>query len=110
MNRNDHERLTEIHGEIQELLEEARRLVQHEGGIEWERAKSYWLAHIETALSKETGYLGGSMFTMEDTLRALEPDEGDDEGDWDDDEDSEESGTLGGYERNAGGCVGGEGQ
>lgn len=87
MTRRDHERLTEIHGEMIELMEEARRLIQREGGITWERAKSYWLGHIEQALSKETRYVGSSMFTMEDTLRELDPGDDDDELDDDDDHD-----------------------
>jgi hypothetical protein len=87
MTNKDFERLVEIHEEMLDLLHEARTLLEREGGIEWERANSYWLAHIEMALTKENRYLGSSMYTMEDTLQYLESciygddDEDDDEGD-----------------------------
>ena len=42
-----------------------------QGAGEGDVAKSYWLAHIVTALDKDHGYLGGSMGTMQDTIDAL---------------------------------------
>jgi hypothetical protein len=101
MTNKDFKRLVKIHEKMLDLLEEARRFLEREGGIEWERANSYWLAHIEMALTKENRYLGSSMYTMEDTLRALKPC-GNDDDDWseeyddddwsnyDDDEDDDE--------------------
>lgn len=83
MNCHNHSRLVEIQDEMLDLLTEAKRLVRHEGGISWERAKGYWVAQIETALSNEHDYLGGSMCTMQDTINELEPDEDIDEGEED---------------------------
>ena len=51
------------------LLEASRGLLR--GTSEQDRARSYWLAHIECALHSEHMYLGGSMVTMSDTIAAL---------------------------------------
>jgi hypothetical protein len=61
--------LEEIKNQIMELIEQARRQV--DGTPEENRAKSYWLAHIEMALTKESRYLGSSMVTMECTINDL---------------------------------------
>jgi len=70
----DIERLEEIRERMHELLEEAEEIVRNfEGGdMAYQRAKSYWLAHIKTALDDEHDYLGGSMVTMEDTINEME--------------------------------------
>lgn len=49
----------------------------------YERARQYWLAHIELALTKDTMWLGGSMVNCDDTLQELnaDPEEYDDEDD-----------------------------
>lgn len=67
-------RLAEIQGEIQELLYEAKDLIREnaKNSTTYERARIYWIAHIEGALSKNSEWLGGSMFTMEDTIIELE--------------------------------------
>lgn len=66
-------RLEEIKDEMLGLLGEAEGLIRDEAkGMEYERARSYWLAHIETALTNDHGYLGGSMVTMQDTIQELE--------------------------------------
>lgn len=80
--------LEEIQQQILELLGEAEHLLQ--GTDEYDAAKSYWLAHIETALTKEHGYLGGSMHTMQDSIDALREYGYDDEEeeDWDEDEEN----------------------
>lgn len=83
--------LIEIQQQMLELLGQAESLLQHTG--EYNSAKSYWLAHIETALTNNHGYLGGSMTTMEDTIEALgqsDEDDGydDDDDDYDDDDPS----------------------
>jgi len=75
------DRLGEIQGEMLELLDEADRILRHDiGGMIYERARSYWLAHVKMALTKEHGYLGGSMVDFEDTIKEAEEDlaEGDD--------------------------------
>lgn len=63
------DRLEEIKDEIKGLMAEAENLLR--GTREGDVAKSYWLAHIVTALDKDHGYLGGSMGTMQDTIDAL---------------------------------------
>jgi hypothetical protein len=66
------EKLETIQGWMMELLEEARKILKKEvGGMAYERADAYWLAHVETALKKETRYLGGSMVTMDDTIEEV---------------------------------------
>lgn len=65
------ERLEEIKEEILGLLHEAEDIVRRGDRMTYQRAKSYWIPHIETALVKDTAYLGGSVFTMEDTINAL---------------------------------------
>jgi len=61
------------------LLDCARNVLR--GTSEQQRARSYWLAHIETALSTEHMYLGGSMVTMSDTIQTLREDADDLEND-----------------------------
>lgn len=73
MNKIDHERLTDIHSEMMDLIEEASSLVRSNGGIEWERANGYWVAQIKMALSNDHFYVGSSMFTMQDAIQSLDP-------------------------------------
>ena len=62
------ERLKEISGEIDGLVNESDRLIQEEGSeMAYSRAKSYWLAHIKGALEGR-----GSMVTMDDTIKEME--------------------------------------
>jgi len=67
------ERLIEIKEQMLELLDEAMYLLPE--GMTKTRAKSYWYAHIKTALLKEHEYLGGSLVTMDDTINELEEEE-----------------------------------
>jgi len=65
-------RLEDIQQEMLDLLEEARGIVADAADeMTYNRAKSYWIAHVTTALTNEHGYLGGSMFTMQNTIDAL---------------------------------------
>ena len=58
---------------MEEWLEEALDIVKQEGtSTDVARATGYWYAHIKGALLKETGFLGGSMFTMESTIEDLD--------------------------------------
>lgn len=67
------ERLREIQYEMLELLDEAKRILRDDfGGMTYERANAYWLAHVKMALTKDHGFLGGSMVDMEDTLAECE--------------------------------------
>ena len=56
--------LWEIKQELQELVNQARRLVRPTS--EGSRARVYWLAHLETALDSH------SRMSMQDSIRALE--------------------------------------
>jgi hypothetical protein len=84
------ERIMEITEEIRELLQEAMDLVREEGtSLDRDRARCYWYAHILTSLGGDHGYLGGSMFSMEDTARELE-ESGEEVEDADEDEEGDE--------------------
>ena len=63
------EELEYIQEQMLDLLGQAENIVR--GTSEASSAQAYWLAHIETALTNEHGYLGGSMTTMQDTIDAL---------------------------------------
>ena len=66
------DRLRDINEKMQNLLNESRGLIQMSGDeAAYAQAKSYWLAHIESALIEDHGYLGGSMITMEETINDL---------------------------------------
>jgi hypothetical protein len=67
--------LREIQEEMLELLERAKSVVKQGSTgnrLVYERAKSYWLAHAEMALTKNHGYLGNSGVDMDDTIEELE--------------------------------------
>ena len=84
MDIEDHQRLVEIRQEMMDLIEEASNLVRQADKHEYERAKAYWIAHIECALEKINPYDK----TMEDTIRALEPcEEEEEEEEYEDEED-----------------------
>ena len=62
------ERLREIQGEIDGLVNEAERLIRESGSdMAYSRAKSYWIGHILGALTGR-----GSMVTCEDTINEME--------------------------------------
>ena len=77
------ERILEIKEEIIDLVQEAMDLMRYEGtDTERERARGYWYAHIRLALDEDSGFMGRSMCTMEDSARELmaeEEDEAEDE-------------------------------
>ena len=74
------ERILEIKEEIIDLLQEAMDLIREQGtDTERERARSYWYGHIRTALDEDSGYMGRSMCTMEDSARELMAEEEDEE-------------------------------
>jgi hypothetical protein len=79
MNSRDHEELTEIHEKMLELVNDVERIMRREGGIEYERAKGYWLANIKMGLTNNHGYLSMPMFNMETAISALEPCEDEDQ-------------------------------
>ncbi len=66
------ERLGDISSEMLELLEEAEEIIRRNvPGVARARAESYWIAQIKVALSKDHGYLAGSMCDMEDTVAEI---------------------------------------
>lgn len=68
-------RLREIQNEIEELIDEAMHCIRDAGGST-AQAEAYWKVHIICALRNEHEYLGGSMVTMQDTIEALESEDG----------------------------------
>jgi len=73
------EQLRDIQLELIDLLDQAQRLLSSAPGMTRERAQSYWLAHARMAITKNHGYLGGSMVDMEDTIDELENADGEDD-------------------------------
>ena len=69
------ERLWEIAEEIYDKLDEVENILKEVAPEELERAKLYWMAHIDGALLSHQGWLGGSFISLEDTLEALEEEE-----------------------------------
>ena len=65
-------RFSEIMQEIKDLVNEAVAITKAHDDMTYQRAKGYWAAHIAMAVDKDHGYLGSSMFTMEDALNDLE--------------------------------------
>ena len=70
------DRLREIQEEIGSLVGEAKEIIKEAAPGEYERARCYWGAHIEGALSKSYGWLGGSFVDMDATIQAIESDGG----------------------------------
>ena len=68
-------RLREIAEEIYDMLEEMEDILREVAPEEFERARLYWMAHIDGALLNQKGWLGGSFISLEDTLTALEEEE-----------------------------------
>ncbi len=58
--------------EVYEKLEEMERLLMDEAPETYERARGYWLAHIDGALFNRRGLLGGSFVALADTLEEIE--------------------------------------
>ncbi len=65
--------LREIQAEILEKLDEAKHLLA-EAGLDGSlgQAESYWIPHIICAVSNEHSYLGGSMYTLADSVEDVE--------------------------------------
>ena len=75
------ERILEISEEMQELLREAMGLLREHGtDLDYQRARSYWYAHIMIALGGDHGYMARSAASMIGTAEDLmeeEEEEGD---------------------------------
>ena len=69
-------KLQDLRDEMLEKLDEMESLVREAGvGMTYDRAKSYWIPHVKMALTKDHGYLGGSMVDCEDTINEMYEDE-----------------------------------
>ena len=66
------QRLRELADEIYYTLDEMEDILGDVAPEELERAKAYWMAHIDGALLNVKGWMGGSLISLEDTLEALE--------------------------------------
>ena len=72
------ERILEISEEMQGLLREAMDLLREHGtDLDYQRARSYWYAHIIISLGGEHGYMARSAGSMISTANDLMEAEGD---------------------------------
>ena len=65
-------RLEELADEIYDKLDEMEDILEEVAPEELERARVYWMAHIDGALFNRKGWLGRSLISLEDTLINLE--------------------------------------
>jgi hypothetical protein len=83
MQNYNFERLTEIREQMMELLEEAKNIIRQDAPRHtYERAKAYWIGHIDTALGGGN-YVDTYDVTFEKTLNEIpvESDEDEEESD-----------------------------
>jgi len=66
------ERLRELADSIYDILAEMEQIIKELDPKEFEKAKLYWLSHIDGALENRGGYLGGSLISFSDTIKSLE--------------------------------------
>ena len=65
-------KLEELAHEIYDTLEEMEAILEEVAPEEFERARLYWMAHLDGALLNLKGWMGGSFISLEDTLTSLE--------------------------------------
>jgi hypothetical protein len=70
------DRLREIQEKIGNLVHEAKNIIKEVAPGEYELARRYWGGHIEGALSKSYGWLGGSFVDMDSSIESIENDDG----------------------------------
>ncbi len=77
--------LRDIQSELLDAVQRAEYLLRQSGfdGARL-RAEAYWIPHIVCALSRDHGYLGGSMVTMEDSIQEIAEALGEEDEDEDD--------------------------
>jgi ElaB/YqjD/DUF883 family membrane-anchored ribosome-binding protein len=69
---DDVERLDEILNEMNELLDEAKRIVRKSSSSQTkDRARAYWIGHIDAALDDEGEYVSHRSQTMAGTIDDL---------------------------------------
>ena len=66
------DRLEELKEQIYEALDEMKDILAEVSPEEYERARRYWIAHVDEALENRGGWLGGSFISFADTLKAIE--------------------------------------
>jgi len=69
------EELREIADEMGALLDRANSALEMAGGLEERRARAYWYASMRIQLGGEHEYMAGSMCTLEDTIKFLDPED-----------------------------------
>ena len=72
-------RLEELAHEIYYVLAEMEDILEEVAPEELERARVYWMAHIDGALLTVGGLMGGSFISLGDTITLLEREEVEDE-------------------------------
>mgnify|MGYP001093706728 CR=1 FL=1 len=72
-------RLRELAYEIYDTLEKMEDILEEVAPEELERARVYWMAHIDGALLTVGGWMGGSFISLGDTITLLEREEVEDE-------------------------------
>ena len=73
IDKSQHERLTAIKSEMEDLLQEAKDILRQAPRHVQDRAKAYWLSSIENDLD------GNSMCTFQNTLDESDPGEPEDD-------------------------------
>lgn len=68
-------KLRELAYEIYDTLDEMEDILREVAPEELERARVYWMAHIDGALLNLKGWMGGSFISLGDTLIELEEEE-----------------------------------
>lgn len=78
MNRHEAaQQLEYLMEEMYRILHETKKIIEEVSPEAYERAKRYWMAHIDQALENRGEWIGESVVTMKDTI--LEIEEGRDE-------------------------------
>ena len=68
-------KLKELAYEIYDTLEEMEAILEEVAPEEFEKARGFWMAHIDGALLNRKGWRR-SLISLKDTLTSLEEDEG----------------------------------
>ena len=68
-------KLKELAYEIYDTLEEMEAILEEVAPEEFERARVFWMDHIDGALLNLKGWMGKSLISLEDTLTSLEEEE-----------------------------------
>ncbi len=63
--------LEEMHEQIKDLVQNARRLLRHADHLTRRRAESGWVAQIQMALDHDHEWLGRASVTMQETIEEM---------------------------------------